>query len=176
MRKRLRINRCRHLHIRFGDSYLDGRDRRADSIRHREFSTVESGDSTIARDPVHCASYSRRARDGRKGSPQSRTAGAGQRKGLSSGVNVSGVYVKREGFRNRYALTAGNDQYGWNVGRLLRIDRYDYSRIRTLKAISDYECDVVGLAGLGNAWGPSEDPCDLARTADFREARSKRAV
>ena len=155
---------------------MDGRDRRADSIRHREFSTVESWDATIARDPDHCASCSRRARYSGKSSPQSRTTSAGQGKGLRSGVNVSRIYVKREGFRNRYALTAGNDQYGWNVGRRLRIDRYKYSRIRTLKAISDNECDVVGLAGLGDAWGPSEDPCDLARTADFREARSNWAV
>ena len=155
---------------------MDGRDRRADSIRHREFSTVESWDATIARDPVHCASYLGRAGHSGKSGPQSRTTGAGHGEGLRSGVNVSSVYVKRGGFRNGYALTAGNDQYGWNVGRGLRIDRYDYSRIRTLKAISDYERDVVGLAGLGDAWGPSEDPCDLARTADFREARSNWAV
>jgi len=155
---------------------MDGRDGRVDSIRHREFGTVASWDATIARDPGHCASYLRRARYGGKGGPQSRTTSAGQGEGLRSGVNVSSVYVKREVFRNRYALTAGNDQHGWNVGRRLRIDRYDYSRIRTLKAISDYERDVVGLAGLGDAWGPSEDPCDLARTADFREARSNWAV
>src|SRR5438094_9291139 len=104
---------------------MDGRDGRVDSIRHREFSIVESGGSTIARDPAHCPSYLRRAGHSGKGSPQIRTTGAGHGEGLRSGGNVSSVYAKREGSRNGYALTAAKDQYARHLARAVPTHRSD---------------------------------------------------